>query len=69
MKQSNPEVFVIRIWNTAGDGSWRGRIEHVNSRRTLLLEDIQQVIPFIQSFSLLEQGRNLPDKPANRILK
>ncbi|MBI4733016.1 MAG: hypothetical protein HY781_12990 [Chloroflexi bacterium] len=70
MKHPDSEVFVIRIWGAArSDGSWRGRIDHVNSGRSLLIEEIQQVVPFIQIFSPVRQPPDQPKKPGNNILK
>ncbi len=69
MTQQKNEVFVIRIWDSNRRGTWRGRIEHVQSRRSIIVEEIQQMIPFIQSFACCDKRLNHPEKPEYPTLK
>jgi hypothetical protein len=47
-------TFVIRFWRetTAGEGRWRGSIEHVPSGEAIAFMDFETMVCFLQRFGI-----------------
>ncbi len=55
-----PNTFVIRIWQEwSVDGStWRGNIEHLESKKRSGFQDFERMLAFFRSFEMfMEQER------------
>ena len=64
----NNHSFVVRIWHEALDGEgnatiWRGWIHHVPSGQKQLVDDLDQVVHFIQEQAGL--GERCSSSPSN----
>lgn len=50
-------TFVIRIWKewSTDGGTWRGNIEHLESKKRTGFQDLESMLDFLQSFGLLNK--------------
>jgi hypothetical protein len=51
-------TFVIRFWRewSAAGSRWRGRIEHVQSGKSVTCLDLQGILDFIQRYGVMVDG-------------
>jgi hypothetical protein len=49
-----PVTFVVRFWRetSAGQGRWRGQIEHVQSGRRRSFLEMQEMLEFLEGFGI-----------------
>ena len=55
-----PNTFVIRIWQewSADGATWRGNIEHLESKKRSGFQDSERMLAFLHSFGMfMEQER------------
>ncbi len=50
-------TFVIRIWKewSSDEGTWRGHIEHLESKKRTGFQDLECMLEFLLSFGLLNE--------------
>jgi len=50
-------TFVIRIWRewSSEDATWRGNIEHLESKQHSSFLDFEKMLAFLRSFDLLNE--------------
>jgi hypothetical protein len=42
--------FIVRIWRESPDQEWKGSVEHAASRESALLQDLADLIGFIERY-------------------
>lgn len=52
-------TFVVRIWyeHSLATPRWRGRIEHLQSGRTLAFLELEQALAFIHALGMFASGQ------------
>ena len=55
-------TFVVRFWRetSVGEARWRGRIEHVQSGKSVAFLEIEAMLGFMQRFGVTLQDQNQP---------
>ena len=55
-------TFVVRFWRetTAGEACWRGRIEHVQSGKSVAFLGIEAMLGFLRRFGITMEDQNQP---------
>jgi len=60
------EVFVLRFWQEASSGTWRGQAEHLFSRETFSFATWDQVRAFLDRF-VAGLAEDPPDRPRSNL--
>ena len=50
-RQAQRESFVVRIWREPGQPEWKGWVQHVRSGDSAALNNLDELITFIERWS------------------